>query len=299
MAIEAPAPALHLVLRRSVGPLPHVVRFARQHPLGGVSALLTVLLVLTAVFAPLLAPYDPEKIIRGARLVRPDGRFLLGTDELGRDVLSRMIYGARISLEVGLVSVAVSTTLGSIFGVVSGYFGGATDLVIQRFMDMVMAFPALVLALAIISVLGPDIVNVMLAIALVATPATSRVVRGATMSVRENAFVEAAMAAGCSHPRIILRHILPNVMAPIIVVATVSIGTAILTEAALSFLGLGTPPPAPSWGNMINGSSRTYLMLAPWIAIFPGVAITVAVLAFNLLGDALRDVLDPRLHGAG
>jgi len=299
MVIEAPTIGPRLLLLRTAGPLPQIVRFGRQHPLGAVSALLTVLLVLTAVFAPLLAPYDPEKIIRGARLVRPSGRFLLGTDELGRDVLSRMIYGARISLEVGLISVAVSTTLGAIFGIVSGYFGGTTDLVTQRFMDMVMAFPALVLALAIVSVLGPDIVNVMLAIALVATPATSRVVRGAAMSVRENAFVEAAMATGCSHPRIILRHILPNVMAPIIVVATVSIGTAILTEAALSFLGLGTPPPAPSWGNMINGSSRTYLLLAPWIAIFPGVAITVAVLAFNLLGDALRDILDPRLHGTG
>ncbi len=274
-------------------------QFARRKPLGAAGGLIVLALVFSALFASYVAPHNPLAVNAKAALEPPGGAFLLGTDNLGRDVLSRVIFGARISLLVGLLSVALGIGLGSMLGLASGYLGGLTDLVVQRGVDILISFPTLVLALAIVAVLGPSIVNVTLAIGIVMVPTASRVVRGSTLSVRENAYVEAASVVGCGHLRILGRHILPNVTAPIIVVATVNLGTAILSEAALSFLGVGPPPPTPTWGGMLSGEGRQFMEAAPWMALYPGLAISAVVFGFNLLGDALRDVWDPRLRGSG
>lgn len=259
---------------------------------------LTVLLLmaLAAIAAPLLAPYHPvEGVDAEAYLSPPSARHWLGTDRFGRDVLSRLVYGARISFQVGLVSVSISLVAGTIIGVCAGYFGRAVDATLSRGMDIVMAFPDILLALAIMAVLGASLRNVMLAIGIVYTPIFARIARGATLQVRDLPYVEAARALGLRHPRILLRHILPNIAAPLIVQTTLSFAFAILAEAALSFLGLGVEPDTPSWGIMLrDGKSR--MELAWWVAVFPGVAISFAVLAFNLLGDGLRDALDPRLR---
>ena len=221
----------------------------------------------------------------------------MGTDPLGRDVLSRIVYGARVSLVVGLASVLIGTLLGTVLGLVSGYWEGKLDQVIQRGVDTTMAIPGIVLALAVMSVLGQSLTNIILVIALVIAPGASRVVRGTVLAVKQHTFIDAAQALGASPGRIMARHVLPNVFAPILVIATVWLGNAIVIEAALSFLGLGTPPPTPTWGAMLSGEGRRNLETAPYLAIFPGVAISIVVLAFNMLGDALRDVLDPRLRG--
>jgi peptide/nickel transport system permease protein len=238
------------------------------------------------------------RIFKGEQFTAPGAKFLLGSDDVGRDVLSRIIAGSRISLEVGIIAVSIGTISGSLLGTVSGYFGGRTDLVIQRLMDSVMAFPMMVLALSIMAILGPDVKNVMIAVGIVITPGTSRVVRGATLSVKEAPYIEAAHAVGAKHLRILAFHILPNVAAPIVVIATMHLGSAIISEASLSFLGFGTPPPAPSWGGMMSGGARFRLEQAPWLMLAPGAAISLTVLGFNLLGDALRDVWDPRLRGS-
>jgi ABC-type dipeptide/oligopeptide/nickel transport system permease subunit len=273
----------------------------RRKPLGAVSAVIILALVLVAILAPLLAPRDPYELNlneRGlpVRMQAPSAAFPLGTDPLGRDVLSRIVYGARVSLIVGFASVIIGTMLGTVLGLVSGYWEGRLDYVIQRGVDTAMAIPGIVLALAVMSVLGQSLTNIILVIALVIAPGASRVVRGAVLAVKQHTFVDAAEALGASPGRVVARHVLPNVFAPILVIATVWLGNAIVIEAALSFLGLGTPPPTPTWGGMLSGEGRRNLETAPHLAIFPGMAISVVVLAFNMLGDALRDLLDPRLR---
>jgi peptide/nickel transport system permease protein len=222
----------------------------------------------------------------------------LGTDNLGRDLWSRIVYGARVSVTVGFTTIALGIVLASLIGVSSGYFGGVYDIVVQRLVDAWMSFPYLVIILSVMAVLGPGMLNVILALSIIVAAINSRVIRGATLQVAANVYVEAARAMGCGHTRIILRHILPNVTATIIIVATIGLGGVILAESALSFLGVGVPPPYPSWGAMLSGSGRTYMFRAPWMAIWPGLAISLAVFGFNMLGDALRDVLDPRLRGS-
>jgi peptide/nickel transport system permease protein len=268
----------------------------RRKPLGFLSAGLIVVLVLTALFANVLAPYDPLAAKPEIRLAAPSWAHPFGTDDIGRDVLSRVIFGARISLWVGLLAVGIGTLAGMVIGLVCGYCEGRVDLVIQRVMDAVQAIPGLVLALAIVSVLRPSTTNAMLAIAMVIVPGNSRIVRGAVLSAKQNRYVEAAQAIGCQHPRIILGHILPNVTAPILIIASIWFGNAILIEASLSFLGVGTQPPTPSWGLMLSSTGRAFMEQAPWLAVFPGLAISLAVLGFNLFGDTLRDAWDPKLR---
>jgi peptide/nickel transport system permease protein len=273
----------------------------RRKPLGAISAVILCGLIATAVLAPLIAPYDPYRFNlneRGLpiRLHPPDTKFFFGTDTHGRDVLSRIIYGARVSLIVGFFSVVIGTIAGTLIGLVSGYWEGSIDQALQRLVDTLMAFPGIVLALAVLSVLGQSLPNIILVIGLVIAPGASRVVRGTVLSVKHNAYVDAARAAGASSWRILLWHILPNVFAPILIIASVWLGNAIVIEAALSFLGLGTPPPTPTWGGMLSGEGRRNLETAPYLAIFPGLAISIVVLAFNMFGDAVRDLLDPRLR---
>ena len=273
----------------------------RRKPLGAVSAAIIGALVAVATFAPVVAPRDPYAFNlndRGLpiRMQSPDATFLLGTDPLGRDVLSRLVYGARVSLIVGFASVVIGTLLGTALGLVCGYWEGRLDHVIQRGVDTAMAIPGIVVALAVMSVLGQSLTNIILVIGLVIAPGASRVVRATVLAVKQETFIDAAHASGASTGRIIVRHVLPNVFAPILVIATVWLGNAIVIEAALSFLGLGTPPPTPTWGGMLSGEGRRNLETAPYLAVFPGLAISIVVLAFNMLGDALRDLLDPRLR---
>ncbi|MBI4308649.1 MAG: ABC transporter permease [Chloroflexi bacterium] len=273
-----------------------VGRFMSRKPLGAFGAVVVTLLVLVSIFAPLLVPHDPLRIYRDFTYSPPSSTFLLGTDGLGRDVLSRIIYGSRISLYVGLVSVAIGSSIGSVLGMVSAFYGGRVDLLIQRFIDSLMAFPGLILAMALVAVLGPSIDNVVAAVATVLIPRSSRVIRSAALAIEGAEFIQAAKAIGCGDRRIIFRHILPQCVAPYIVIATATIGWAIVLEATLTFLGVGIPPPTPSWGEMLAGEGRASLTFAPWIAIVPGVALSMVAFGFNLLGDSLRDVLDPRLR---
>jgi peptide/nickel transport system permease protein len=222
----------------------------------------------------------------------------LGTDNLSRDMWSRIVYGARVSITVGFLTIGLAVVLATAIGVSSAYFGGAWDLVVQRVVDAWLSFPYLIIILSIMAVLGPGLGNVVIALAVLIAATNSRVIRGATLGVIQHTYVEAARAMGCGHLRIILRHLLPNVTATIIILATIGLGAVILAESALSFLGFGVPPPHPSWGSMLSGSGRTYMFRAPWMAVWPGVAISLAVFGFNMLGDALRDVLDPRLRGS-
>jgi peptide/nickel transport system permease protein len=273
--------------------------FMKRKPLGAASASLILLIVFTAIFADVLAPYDPLFTHPEIRLAPPSWQHPFGTDDIGRDVFSRIIYGARISLWVGLLAVGIGTVAGTIIGLLGGYWEGRLDLALQRFMDALMAIPGLILAMAIVSVLTPNTTNAMLAIAVVIIPGNSRIVRGAVLSAKQNQYVEAARALGCGHLRMIVTHILPNVTAPILIIASIWLGNAIFIEASLSFLGLGTQPPTPSWGLMLSSTGRAFMEQAPWLAIFPGLAISLAVLGFNLFGDTLRDVWDPKLRGRG
>jgi ABC-type dipeptide/oligopeptide/nickel transport system permease subunit len=274
-------------------------RVFKRKPLGLASAAVLSVLVLTAIFADVLAPYDPLATQPEIRLSPPSPAHVFGTDDIGRDVLSRVIHGARISLWVGLIAVGIGTFAGMIIGLACGYWEGRLDIILQRVMDAIQAIPGLMLALAIVSVLKPSTTNAMLAIAVVIIPGNSRIVRGAVLSAKQNRYVEAAEALGCRQPRILVTHILPNVTAPILIIASIWLGNAILIEATLSFLGLGTQPPTPSWGLMLSGTGRAYMEQAPWLAIFPGLAISLAVLGFNLFGDTLRDAWDPKLRRNG
>jgi peptide/nickel transport system permease protein len=274
-----------------------VGRFVRRKPLGAIGGVIVVAMLLMAVFAEAIAPYKYDETIRGARMQAPSATHWLGTDNLSRDMWSRIVYGARVSVTVGFATIALAIVVATAIGVSSAYFGGAWDLLIQRVVDAWLSFPYLVIILSVMAVLGPGRLNLILSVAVIAAATNSRVIRGATLTVMQNQFVEAARAIGCGHARLIVRHLLPNVAATIIILATIGLGAVILAESALSFLGFGVPPPYPSWGSMLSGSGRTYMLRAPWMAIWPGMAISLAVFGFNMLGDALRDVLDPRLRG--
>lgn len=272
------------------------LRFRREwrNPIGLIGAAIVLATMLWALLAPLVSPYSPSAQGAG-RLVPPSLAHPMGTDELGRDVASRIIYGSRVSLQVGAVSVVLALVAGTLIGGIAGFFGGRLDDYLMRLVDVLFAFPGLVLAIVIAGLLGPSRTNAMIAIGIVYAPAFARVIRGSVLSVMAESYVEAARVVGASDLRIMARHLLPNILAPIIVMTTVYLSTAILSEASLSFLGLGSQPPEPSWGGMLN-AARRFMELAPWLAIFPGCAIMLVVLGFNFLGDGLRDVLDPRLR---
>lgn len=261
----------------------------------GLVGLIGVLIILIlGLLAPLFAPNDPTEMFKQNILEAPSTEFWLGTDEFGRDILSRVIYGARVSLFVGLISVGIGASLGFLFGIIAGYFQGWIDNVIMRAMDVLFAFPDILLALAIVSVLGPNLTNTMIAIGIVFTPVFTRTVRAAVISIKEMEFITSARSIGLKTSKVIFKHISPNILAPFLVQITLALSGAILTEAALSFLGLGIQPPDPSWGSMLN-ASRRYMELAPWIAVFPALFIIFTIFSFNLLGDSLRDLLDPKL----
>jgi peptide/nickel transport system permease protein len=274
-----------------------VRRAVRRYPIGFLGAAIVLLVLLLAVTADVITPYDPAWQV-DERLMPPNADYVLGLDEFGRDVYSRIIYGARISLYVGMVSVVcIALPIGVTLGVVAGYFRGWVDNLVSRVVDVMFAFPSIILAIVIVGILGPSLTNAMVAIGIVYAPTFARVARGSTLAVANLDYVMASRTIGARHGRIIFRRILPNIAAPLIVQTTLALSTAILAEAALSFLGLGTQPPTPSWGTML-GTGRRYMELAPWVAIYPGVAIMIAVLGFNLAGDGLRDALDPRLREA-
>jgi peptide/nickel transport system permease protein len=272
--------------------------FSKKKPLGGIGLFIIAFIAVIAIFGPMIAPQDELRINSRNLFENPQwtgGKFILGTDHLGRDNLSRLIIGTRVSITVAVVAVAIGSFVGFFMGLVSGYYPGWVDSFVQRLVDMKMAFPTIVLALAIVSVLGRSQQNIIIAIALVQIASKARIVRAVVLSVRTMEYVQAARAIGASDWRILLRHITPQTFAPAMILVTASLGLAILIESSLAFLGLGTPPPKPSWGSMLSGQTLTNLERAPWNAVFPGLALTLTVFSFNLLGDALRDVLDPRL----
>ena len=270
-------------------------RFCRENPLGAAGAVVVFLMIFMAVFADFVTVYDPTRNNFGAMLEPPSADYWLGTDQYGRDLYARIVYGARTALLVGFVSAFVGATLGLVLGVASAYFGGTFDLIFQRIMDVLMAFPLVILALAVVSIFGTGIQNVILAITIPFIPRCARVVRSSALSVREAPYIDAARACGFSHSRIVLRHMVPNVMAPYLIMMTAAVGQAILIEASLSFLGLGVQEPVPAWGLMLRGGAQEYAESAPWVAVFPGIAISLAVFGFNLFGDSLRDWLDPKM----
>jgi peptide/nickel transport system permease protein len=269
---------------------------SKAHPLGAAGALVVIVMVIAAVLAPWITPYDPEENSFEFMLSAPNAHYWLGTDQFGRDILTRIIYGARTALFVGFTCAFVGCFIGLVLGVGSAYFGGKVDLLFQRVMDVFMAFPLIIMALAIVAILGTGTDKVIIAITIPFIPQCARVVRSSALSLREIPYVDAARACGFSHARIILRHMVPNVMAPFLIMLTTFVGQAILLEASLSYLGLGVQEPTPAWGLMLQGGAEEYAESAPWVPIFPGLAITLAVFGFNLFGDALRDVLDPRLR---
>jgi peptide/nickel transport system permease protein len=273
-----------------------VWEFCRKRPLGAIGAAVVLLNLLVAVSANVLAPYDPVTTDYAAMLAAPSRVHWLGTDAFGRDVLSRIIYGSRTAMLVGFSCAFVGATLGAVIGVTSAYFGGKVDLFIQRFMDIFLAFPLIILALAVVAILGTGISNVILAITIPMIPRAALVARSSALAIREMPYIDAARAAGFRHRRIVLRHMLPNVMASYLIMLTAFLGQAILLEASLSFLGLGVAEPVAAWGLMLRGAAVQFAESAPWMALFPGLAISLAVFAFNLFGDSLRDALDPRLR---
>jgi len=268
----------------------------KRQPLGAAGALVVIAMIVMAVFAGYLSPYDPERNAFEHMLEAPNAEFWFGTDQFGRDILTRLIYGARTALFVGFSCAFVGATGGLVLGVASAYFGGKFDLIMQRIMDVFMAFPLIILALAVVATLGTGIENVIIAITIPFVPQCARVVRSSALSIREIPYVDAARACGFSDARIILRHMVPNVMAPYLIMLSTFVGQAILLEASLSYLGLGVQEPIPAWGLMLQGGAEEYAESAPWVPIFPGIAISLAVFGFNLFGDALRDVLDPKLR---
>jgi len=270
------------------------IYFVRRYPLGAIGAVIMALFVLTALLAGTIAPFDPTATDAPASLARPGSVHLLGADFMGRDVFSRIVHGARISLAVGAGAMGLGALIGITVGLASGYLGGWFDLIVQRLLDIMQSLPLLVMAIVMAASLGPSMKNTIFAIAIPLVPTVARVVRSNTLSLREQPFVEAARAVGMGELRIAVRHVLPNTLAPLIVLATAQLGSAILVEASLSFLGLGIPEPYPSWGRMLSESAAEYVRTAPWLVIFPGVAISMTVFGTNLLGDALRDILDPR-----
>ena len=282
----------HVLLRFSSA----VGRFAQSSPIGMVAVGIWVLMFVMAVFAPILSPYDPLEADYSAIRAAPTAEHILGTDQLGRDLLSRIIYGARITLIVSITAVFVGDLIGFVWGIASGYLGQRFDLISQRVVDVLMSFPGLILALLLLVVLGAGLVTVIVAISVTRIPSATRITRAVVLSIKETSYVEAAKMIGASNVRIMVRHVAPQAVAPILVVATLHLGGAIFAESALSFLGMGIPPPAPSWGNMLGGVLAAAFRPPWWLVIFPGVAITVAIMAANLFGDAFRDFLDPKLR---
>ena len=301
-AVSLPQTRVRFEPRRTL--LTVVTRFARKQPLGVIGGLMLLGIMGLALLAPALAPFDPSEVhvtykyaAPGAILQETGQRFWLGADQLGRDTLSRLLFGARISLYVSLVSVGIGVTLGALIGIVSAHFSGTFDLLVQRLVDAIMAFPAIILALAIVAVAGASLRNVILALIVLLLPASARVVRAQALAVKEMDYLLAARAIGASSWRMIFQHMVPNCMAPYIVFATSNLGYAVVVEAALSFLGVGTPPDVPSWGGMLSITGQKYVEVSPRLALFPSIAVSLAVFGFNLFGDAIRDALDPRLKG--
>ncbi len=293
LAPSAAAPGL-----RRPGIAGTLIHFFRKKPLGAAGGVLMLVVVLTAVFAGVLATHDPIATSATHTLAPPSTDHWLGNDHLGRDIYSRIVYGARVSLVVGVVSTILGSVLGGVIGLLSGYFGGKTDLIAQRFLDILQGLPLLVLALVVSASLGPSLQNVIIAISIPIIPRAARVIRASVLAIREMQYIEAARALGLLHLRIAFRHVLPNTMGPFIVLCTAQLGGAILVEAALSFLGLGIPEPYPSWGRMLSVSAAQYAQRAPWLVLAPGIAISLTVFGSNLLGDARRDTLDPRRRGS-
>jgi peptide/nickel transport system permease protein len=294
----AAVPSDMVPARRPNAFLVFVRRLFREKPLGAFGAIVFLLFLFCGIFADLIAPYGMNQISPLNRLKPPSWQFPFGTDHLGRDMLSRTIYGAQLSVIIGLSAAALATVISVIIGIISGYAGGRTDMTTQRMVDAWMSFPDLVILIVVVSVLGPGMPQIIGTLGLLLGIAGSRIIRSAVMSVRENMYVHAAQSMGASTWRILWRHILPNVMPPIIVLFTTRVGAVILAESGLAFLGLGVPPPEPTWGGMLSGSSRTYMFQGPWLVIVPGLALTIVVYATNVFGDALRDLLDPRMRGS-
>ncbi len=292
--IEQTAPAVEPT---AVGAAWAAVRdFSRRRTLGAVGAVVVLVMIVVGVFANVLAPYDPLAVDFGAMLAKPSAAHWLGTDAFGRDVLSRLIFGSRTALLVGFGAAVIGATVGAVLGVGSAYFGGRVDLYLQRLMDVFLSFPLIILALALVAILGNTIPNVIMAITIPMIPRAALVIRSSALTIREMPYVDAARAAGFGHLRIILRHMLPNVVAPYLIMLPAFLSQAILLESSLSFLGLGVQEPTPAWGLMLRGAAVDFAEAAPWMALFPGLAISLAVFAFNLFGDSLRDALDPKLR---
>ena len=274
-----------------------VIRLVKEKPLGTMGGVITLLLLLIGIFADFLAPYGMNETNKEYFLVAPSARFWLGTDQLGRCMLSRVIFGARISMIVGLAATTISILLATIIGIVSGYIGGKLDLTLQRFVDGVMCLPGLVVLMVIISMIGPGMWSVIITLGILGGIVGSRVIRSAVIGIKENVYLQAAITIGCPTTRLLTRHILPNIMAPIIIQFSLQVPGVIITEASLSFLGFGIPPPTPSWGGMLGQTGRPYMLSAPWMVIWPGLALAIVVYGINMFGDAVRDLLDPRLRG--
>lgn len=274
-----------------------IMRLLKEKPLGTVGAVIVLVLFFTGIFAEFLAPYGMNEIHLFETMNQPSAKYVLGTDTLGRDMFSRIIFGARISMIVGLAGAALNILTSTIIGLTSGFIGGKFDMVVQRFVDTWMCFPPLFIILTVMAILGPGLSQVIFVLGIAHGIRNSRVIRSAVIGIKENIYVEASRAIGCSRIRILYKHILPNVMAPIIIIFTISMGQIILDEASISFLGFGIPPPAPSWGGMLSGLGRAYMLQAPWLALWPGLALAMVIFGINMFGDALRDLLDPRLRG--
>ena len=276
-----------------------LIRLVKEKPMGTVGAIITLLMLLIGIFANFIAPYGMNAVAVGPYLAPPSSHFWLGTDNLGRDLLSRVIYGARISIIAGLAGAIISVALSTIIGILCGYIGRTFDLIVQRFVDAWICIPTLLLIMVIISIIGPGMWQVIIVMGLSLGISSSRIIRGATISIKKNVYLQAAEVIGCSPAIILTRHILPNIMATIIIIFSTLVPVVILSEASLSFLGFGIPPPYPSWGGMLSGSGRSYMFMAPWMVLWPGLAISIMVYGVNMFGDALRDLLDPRLRGGG
>lgn len=275
-----------------------VIRLFREKPLGAIGFVIVLIFLVCGIFADWLAPFGINQISPANRLKPPSGRFWFGTDHLGRDMFSRILYGARLSVIIGLSAASLATLISVSVGVISGYFGGRIDMVMQRVVDAWMSFPELIILIVVVSVVGPGMYQVIGVLGLTFGIGGSRIIRGAVISVRENMYIHATQSMGAGTPRVLLRHILPNIMAPILVLFSTRVGAVILVESGLSFLGFGVPPPAPTWGGMLSGTGRTYMYLAPWLALAPGLCLTMVVYGINVFGDALRDLLDPRMRGS-
>jgi peptide/nickel transport system permease protein len=294
---ETGAPENAVTTRKKSAVMVFLTRLIKEKPLGTVGAVITLLLLLTGIFANFLAPYGMNEVYVGHDLSPPSVKFPFGTDDLGRDNLSRVIYGARVSVIVGLSGAIISTLISLLIGVVTGYIGGRLDMLVQRAVDIWMSLPSLVLLMIIVTIVGNGMIPIIVVLGLVFGIPGSRIVRGAVIAVKENAYVTAARVIGCRTGRILMRHILRNVLPTAIVLFTVRVPAVILSEASLSFLGFGLPPPTPSWGSLISGVGRVYMFQAPWLVLWPGVALAVVVYGVNMFGDAVRDLVDPRMRG--